>query len=480
MSYTRFLKQQCYIDGKWCDADSGGAFDVTDPGSGEKLGTVPNMGAAETERAIGAADAALPAWRAKTAGERAKIMRKFFDLMIANQDALGELLSREQGKPFAEAKGEIAYSASFIEWFAEEGKRAYGEVVPSHAADRRIVTLKQGIGVVGAITPWNFPSAMIGRKLGPALAAGCTMVLKPASATPYSALALAVLAEEAGIPAGVFNVVTGSARAIGGELTRNPIVRKITFTGSTEIGIELMRQSADTMKKLSMELGGNAPFIVFDDADIDKAIEGAIISKFRNCGQTCVCTNRFYVQDSVYDEFVTKLAARTAAMPVGYGMDDGVTIGPLIDEAAVEKVEEHLADALAGGARLLTGGKRHARGGNFFEPTVVADVKADMKLAREETFGPLAGVIRFHTEAEAIVLANASEFGLAAYFYARDLGRVWRVAEALESGIVGINTGLISTEVAPFGGVKMSGLGREGSRHGLDDFMELKYLCMGI
>ncbi len=480
MSYTRFLKQQCYIDGKWCDADSGGAFDVTDPGSGEKLGTVPNMGAAETERAIGAADAALPAWRAKTAGERAKIMRTFFDLMIANQDALGELLSREQGKPFAEAKGEIAYSASFIEWFAEEGKRAYGEVVPSHAADRRIVTLKQGIGVVGAITPWNFPSAMIGRKLGPALAAGCTMVLKPASATPYSALALAVLAEEAGIPAGVFNVVTGSARAIGGELTRNPIVRKITFTGSTEIGIELMRQSADTMKKLSMELGGNAPFIVFDDADIDKAIEGAIISKFRNCGQTCVCTNRFYVQDSVYDEFVTKLAARTAAMPVGYGMDDGVTIGPLIDEAAVEKVEEHLADALAGGARLLTGGKRHARGGNFFEPTVVADVKADMKLAREETFGPLAGVIRFHTEAEAIVLANASEFGLAAYFYARDLGRVWRVAEALESGIVGINTGLISTEVAPFGGVKMSGLGREGSRHGLDDFMELKYLCMGI
>ncbi|MEJ6008894.1 NAD-dependent succinate-semialdehyde dehydrogenase [Novosphingobium aquae] len=480
MSYTRFLKQQCYIDGKWCDADSGGSFDVTDPGSGAKLGTVPNMGAAETERAIAAADAALPAWRAKTAGDRAKIMRKFFDLMIANQDALGELLSREQGKPFAEAKGEIAYSASFIEWFAEEGKRAYGEVVPSHAADRRIVTLKQGIGVVGAITPWNFPSAMIGRKLGPALAAGCTMVLKPASATPYSALALAVLAEEAGIPAGVFNVVTGSARAIGGELTRNPIVRKITFTGSTEIGIELMRQSADTMKKLSMELGGNAPFIVFDDADIDKAIEGAIISKFRNCGQTCVCTNRFYVQDSVYDEFVTKLAARTAAMPIGYGMEEGVTIGPLIDEAAVEKVEEHLADALAGGARLLTGGKRHARGGNFFEPTVVADVKADMKLAREETFGPLAGVIRFHNEAEAISLANASEFGLAAYFYARDLGRVWRVAEALESGIVGINTGLISTEVAPFGGVKMSGLGREGSRHGLDDFMELKYLCMGI
>ncbi|MFM5906576.1 MAG: NAD-dependent succinate-semialdehyde dehydrogenase [Novosphingobium sp.] len=480
MSYTRFLKQQCYIDGKWIDADNGTTLDVTDPGNGQTLGTVPNMGAAETERAIAAADAALPAWRAKTAGERAKIMRRFFDLMIANQDALGELLSREQGKPFAEAKGEIAYSASFIEWFAEEGKRAYGEVVPSHAADRRIVTLKQGIGVVGAITPWNFPSAMIGRKLGPALAAGCTMVLKPASATPYSALALAVLAEEAGLPAGVFNVVTGSARAIGGELTRNPVVRKITFTGSTEIGIELMRQSADTMKKLSMELGGNAPFIVFDDADVDAAVDGAIVSKFRNCGQTCVCTNRFYVQDAVYDEFVSKLAARAAAMPIGYGMDEGVTVGPLIDMAAVEKVEEHLEDALAGGARLITGGKRHARGGSFYEPTVVADVTSDMKLACEETFGPLAGVIRFTDEAEAIRLANDSEFGLAAYFYARDLGRVWRVAEALESGIVGINTGLISTEVAPFGGVKMSGLGREGSRHGLDDFMEIKYLCMGI
>lgn len=478
MSYTRFLKQQCYIDGQWIDADSGGTLDVTDPGNGQKLGTVPNMGQAETERAIAAADAALPAWRAKTAGERARIMRRFFDLMIANQDALGELLSREQGKPFAEAKGEIAYSASFIEWFAEEGKRAYGEVVPSHAADRRIVTLKQGIGVVGAITPWNFPSAMIGRKLGPALAAGCTMVLKPASATPYSALALAVLAEEAGIPAGVFNVVTGSARAIGGELTRNPIVRKITFTGSTEIGIELMRQSADTMKKLSMELGGNAPFIVFDDADVDAAIEGAMVSKFRNNGQTCVCTNRFYVQDAVYDEFVQKLAKRASEMRIGYGMDEGVVVGPLIDEAAVEKVEEHLEDALSGGATLLAGGKRLE--GTYFQPTVVANVKADMKLAREETFGPLAGVIRFSDEAEAIALANESEFGLAAYFYARDLGRVWRVAEALESGIVGINTGLISTEVAPFGGVKMSGLGREGSRHGLDDFMEIKYLCMGI
>jgi len=480
MSIDQFLKQQCFIGGTWCSADSGGTIPVTDPATGQTLGTVPNMGQAETGRAIDAAEAALPAWRAKTAGERAKIMRKFFDLMIANQDALGELLTREQGKPLSEAKGEIAYSASFIEWFAEEGKRAYGEVVPSHAGDRRIVTLKQGIGVVGAITPWNFPSAMIGRKLGPALAAGCTMVLKPATATPYSALALAVLAEQAGIPAGVFNVVTGSARAIGGELTRNPKVRKITFTGSTEVGIELMRQSADTMKKLSMELGGNAPFLVFDDADVDAAVDGAIISKFRNCGQTCVCTNRFYVQDSVYDEFVGKLAERVKALKVGNGMDDGTAIGPMIDMAGVEKVEEHLEDALAGGATLLAGGKRSALGGTYFEPTVVANVKADMKLAREETFGPLAGVIRFKDEAEAIAMANDSEFGLASYFYSRDLGRVWRVAEALEAGIVGINTGLISTEVAPFGGVKMSGLGREGSRHGLDDYMELKYLCMGI
>jgi len=480
MSYTRFLKQQCYIGGAWCDADSGGTINVSDPGNGEVLGTVPNMGQAETERAIAAAEAALPAWRAKTAGERARIMRRLFDLMIQEQDALAELLSREQGKPFSEAKGEIAYSASFIEWFAEEGKRAYGDVIPAHAADRRIVTLKQGIGVVAAITPWNFPSAMIGRKLGPALAAGCTMVLKPATATPYSALAFAALAEEAGVPAGVFNVVTGSARAIGGELTRNPVVRKLTFTGSTEIGVQLLRECAETVKKVSMELGGNAPFIVFDDADVDAAVEGAIISKFRNCGQTCVCTNRFYVQDGVYDEFVTKLAERARALTIGYGMDDGTVIGPLIDTAAVEKVEEHLEDALAGGATVLAGGRRSDRGGSYFEPTVVANVKADMKLAREETFGPLAGVIRFHDEAEALAMANDTEFGLASYFYARDLSRVWRVSEALEAGIVGVNTGLISTEVAPFGGVKMSGLGREGSRHGLDDYMEIKYVCMGV
>ena len=480
MGYADYLRQQCYIDGQWCDADSGKAVDVTDPGTGNVLGTVPNMGEAETARAIAAAEKALPAWRAKPAGERARILRKLFDLMIENQDALGELLSREQGKPFAEARGEIAYGASFIEWFAEEGKRAYGEVIPGHAADRRIVTIKQPVGVVAAVTPWNFPNAMITRKMGPALAAGCTMVLKPASATPFSALAMAVLAEKAGVPAGVFNVVTGSARAIGGELTRNPVVRKLTFTGSTEIGIQLLRECADTVKKVSMELGGNAPFLVFDDADVDAAIEGAMISKFRNNGQTCVCTNRLYVQDGVYDEFVEKLAKRVNALKIGYGMDEGVDVGPLIDKAGVEKVEEHLQDAISGGAVVLAGGKRSPLGGTFFEPTVIANVKADMLLAREETFGPLAGVIRFKDEEEALRLANDTEFGLASYFYARDLSRVWRIGEGLEAGMVGINTGLISTEVAPFGGIKQSGLGREGSRHGLDDYMEIKYLCMGI
>ncbi len=480
MTYTDFLRQQCYIGGAWCDADSGGTIDVTDPGSGRKLGTIPKMGTEETRRAIAAANAALPAWQARTAGERARLMRRLFDLMMEHQDALGELLSREQGKPLAEARGEVAYGAGFIEWFAEEGKRAYGDVIPSHAADKRIVVLKQGLGVVGAITPWNFPNAMVARKLGPALAAGCTIVIKPATATPYSALAIALLCEMAGIPAGVVNVVTGSAGQIGGELTRNPTVHKITFTGSTEIGRQLLRESADTVKKCSMELGGNAPFLVFDDADIDAAIEGAMISKFRNNGQTCVCTNRFYVQDAVYDEFTAKLAARVKAMKVGYGMDAGVDAGPLIDEAAVAKVEEHLADALAGGATVLAGGKRSPLGGTFFEPTVIAGVKSDMKLAHEETFGPLAGVIRFHEEEEAVRLANDSEFGLASYFYSRDLSRVWRVAEALEAGMVGINTGLISTEVAPFGGIKQSGLGREGSKYGLEDFMETKYLCMGI
>ena len=480
MAFTDFLRQQCYIDGQWCDADAGATFEVTDPGSGAVIGTVPKMGADETNRAIDAAERALPAWRAKTAGERSKLMRKLFDLMIAHQDDLGELLTREQGKPLAEGRGEIAYGASFIEWFAEEAKRAYGDTIPGHAADRRIVVIKQGVGVVAAITPWNFPNAMITRKLGPALAAGCTVVIKPASATPFSALAIAHLCELAGIPAGVVNVVTGSAGQIGSALTASPKVAKLTFTGSTEIGRDLLRECAETIKKTSMELGGNAPFLVFDDADVDAAIDGAMISKFRNGGQTCVCTNRFYVQDGVYDEFVEKLAKRVSAMKVGYGMDAGTEVGPLIDEKAVEKVEEHLEDAIAGGARVLAGGQRNERGGSFFNPTVVAGVKPDMKLAKEETFGPLAGVIRFSDEADAIRMANDTEFGLASYFYASDLSRVWRVAEALEAGMVGINTGLISTEVAPFGGVKQSGLGREGSHYGLDDYMEVKYLCMGI
>ncbi|WP_156840611.1 NAD-dependent succinate-semialdehyde dehydrogenase [Novosphingobium aquimarinum] len=480
MQYSDFLRQQCYIDGQWCDADSGDTFDVTDPGSGKVMGTVPKMGKAETARAIDAAEAALPAWRAKTAGERSKLMRTLFNLMMEHQDALGELLSREQGKPFAEGKGEIAYGAGFIEWFAEEGKRAYGDVIPSHQADKRIVVLKQGVGVVGAITPWNFPNAMITRKLGPALAAGCTIVIKPASATPYSALAIAVLCEMAGIPKGVVNVVTGSAGQIGDELTGNPKVAKITFTGSTEIGRDLLRQSADTIKKCSMELGGNAPFLVFDDADIDAAIDGAMISKFRNGGQTCVCTNRFYVQEGVYEEFTKKLADRVSEMKVGYSMDEGTQVGAMIDEKAVEKVEEHLQDALDGGAEVIVGGGRSDLGGTYFTPTVLKGVKPDMKIAREETFGPLAGIISFKTEAEAIAMANDTEFGLASYFYARDLSRVWRVAEAIEAGMVGINTGLISTEVAPFGGVKQSGLGREGSKYGLEDFMEVKYLCMGI
>ena len=480
MSYADFVKDKCLIDGKWCDADSGKTLDVIDPATDDVITTVPRMGAAETHRAIAAADAALPEWRARTAAHRAKVLRKLFDLMMEHQDDLGELLTREQGKPVAEGKGEIAYSASFIEWFAEEGKRAYGEVIPSHAQDKRIVTLRQPIGVVGAITPWNFPSAMIGRKLGPALAAGCTMVLKPASQTPLSALAIGVLAEKAGLPAGVLNIVTGSASEIGGALTQSPTVRKISFTGSTEVGRELMRQSADTIKKLSLELGGNAPFIVFDDADLDAAVEGALASKFRNGGQTCVCTNRFYVQSAVYDEFADKLAKRVSEMKLGAGTQDGVDIGPLIDEAAIEKVEEHLADAKSAGAQVKTGGSKSDLGRTWFEPTVLTGVTHDMLVAREETFGPLAALIRFEDEADAIAMANDTEFGLAGYFYARDISRIWRVAEAIETGIVGINTGIISTEVAPFGGIKQSGLGREGSRHGLDDYMEIKYLCMGI
>ncbi|MEN5052938.1 NAD-dependent succinate-semialdehyde dehydrogenase [Brevundimonas naejangsanensis] len=477
---ARLLRHQAYVDGRWIDADGGGTLEVTNPATGEVLATVPDMGAPETRRAIAAAEAAMKPWAAKTAGERARILRRWFDLMMSEQDALGRLLTREQGKSLTEAKGEIAYAASFIEWFAEEGKRTYGEVIPSHDASKRLVTLRQPVGVVGAITPWNFPAAMITRKVGPALAVGCAVVLKPASQTPLSALALAVLAEEAGLPPGLFNVVTGSASAIGGELTSNETVRKISFTGSTEIGRLLMEQSSPTIKKMSLELGGNAPFLVFDDADVDAAVAGAVASKYRNAGQTCVCTNRFYVQAAVHDEFVAKLTKATQALRVGNGLDDGVQIGPLIDEKAVKKVEEHVADALAKGATLLTGGERHDLGRTFYQPTVLSGVTQDMQMCREETFGPVSGVVRFETEEEGVALANDTIFGLAGYFYARDLSRVWRVAEAMQTGMIGINTGLISTEVAPFGGIKQSGLGREGSSHGIEDYLEIKYLCMGI
>lgn len=477
---ARLLRHQAYIDGRWIDADDGSTFEVTDPATGEVLATAPDMGAAETRRAVAAAEAAMKPWAAKTAGERARTLRRWFDLMMSEQEALGRLLTREQGKSLTEARGEIAYAASFIEWFAEEGKRTYGEVIPTHDAGKRLITLRQPVGVVGAITPWNFPAAMITRKVGPALAAGCAVVLKPASQTPLSALALAVLAEEAGLPPGLFNVVTGSASAIGGELTSNPTVRKISFTGSTQIGRLLMQQSADTIKKMSLELGGNAPFLVFDDADIDAAVAGAVASKFRNSGQTCVCTNRFYVQASVHDAFVARLAAATAALKVGAGLEDGVQIGPLIDAKAIKKVEEHISDAVAKGATVVTGGARHALGGTFFQPTVLSGVTSEMLICQEETFGPVAPVVRFETEEEGLALANATEFGLAGYFYARDMGRVWRVAEAMETGMIGVNTGLISTEVAPFGGIKQSGLGREGSRHGIEDYLELKYVCMGL
>ena len=459
-------------NGKWISVDN--------PATGEVIGRVPNLGRTETKQAIDTAAAAMPAWAARTAKDRANILGRFFQLIMANQDALARLLTEEQGKPLAEARGEIAYAASFIEWFAEEAKRVYGDVIPGHMPDKRILVLKQPIGVVAAITPWNFPAAMITRKIGPALAAGCGVVVKPAAQTPFSALALAVLAKEAGLPDGLLNVVTGDAIEIGAELTANPTVAKISFTGSTGVGAKLFAQSAPTIKKLSLELGGNAPFIVFDDADLDAAVTGAIQSKFRNAGQTCVCANRIYAQAGIYDAFVEKLVAATAALKVGNGMAEGTDIGPMIDEPALEKVDEHIADATAKGARVLTGGSRNALGGRFYTPTVLADVTDDMVVTREETFGPLAPVIRFETEADAIAKANSTEFGLAAYFFARDLGRVWRVAEAIEAGIVGVNTGLISTEVAPFGGVKSSGLGREGSKYGIDDYLEIKYVCMGL
>jgi succinate-semialdehyde dehydrogenase/glutarate-semialdehyde dehydrogenase len=473
------FRQQCYIDGKWVDAESRATISVNNPADNSILGTVPKMGANETRRAIEAADRALPAWRAKTAKERAGILRKWFNLMMENQEDLAQLMTAEQGKPLTESRGEIAYSGSFIEWFAEEGKRIYGDTIPPHGADKRIIVLKQPIGVCVAITPWNFPSAMLTRKAGPALAAGCTMVLKPASQTPYSALALCELAERAGVPKGVLSCVTGSAQEIGGEMTSNPIVRKLSFTGSTEIGKVLMAQCAGTVKKLSLELGGNAPFIVFDDADIDMAVKGAMASKYRNAGQTCVCANRILVQDGVYDAFARKLADSVASMKVGPGTETGTVIGPLIDMKAVEKVEDHIADAVKKGAKLVVGGKRHKLGGSFFEPTVLTEVNTQMKVTREETFGPVAPLFRFSTDQQAIDMANDTVFGLAAYFYSRDIGRIWRTAEALEYGIVGINEGIISTEVAPFGGVKESGIGREGSKYGIEEYLEVKYLCMG-
>ena len=476
---TTLFRQQAYIDGAWVDADNNQTFAVTNPANGDVLGAVPEMGRAETARAIAAADAALPAWRAKTAKERAGLLKKWFDLVMENQEDLARLMTAEQGKPLAEARGEIVYGASFIEWFAEEAKRLYGETVPTNAPNRRIQVIKQPIGVVASITPWNFPNAMITRKCAPAMAAGCTVVAKPAEDTPYSALALAVLAERAGIPKGVFNVVTGIPKEIGGEITSNPVVRKVSFTGSTAVGKLLMKQCADTVKKVSLELGGNAPFIVFDDADLDATIEGVMASKYRNAGQTCVCANRIYVQDGVYDAFAEKMAAAVGELKVGSGFDDGISQGPLINAAAIEKVESLVADAVSKGAKVVVGGARHELGGTFYTPTILTDVTNDMACASEEIFGPVAPLYRFTDEADVIKKANDTPYGLAAYFYARDIGRVYRVAEALEYGIVGINEGIISTEVAPFGGVKESGLGREGGKYGIEEFVEVKYLCIG-
>jgi succinate-semialdehyde dehydrogenase/glutarate-semialdehyde dehydrogenase len=473
------LRQQAFLNGEWCDADDGTTIKVTNPATGETVGTAPHMGAAETKRAIDAANAAWPAWRKKPAKERAAVLRKWNDLMLENADDLALIMTAEQGKPLPEAKGEVVYAASFLEWFGEEAKRIEGDTLQSPWADRRLVVTREPIGVCAAITPWNFPAAMITRKVGPALAAGCPIVVKPAELTPFSAFAMAVLAERAGVPKGVFSVITGDSKSIGLEMTSNPIVRKVSFTGSTQVGRILMQQSAPTIKKLSLELGGNAPFIVFDDADLDAAVEGAIASKYRNAGQTCVCANRLYVQDGIYDKFAAKLVEAVGKLKVGNGQESGVTQGPLIEEKAVLKVEQHIADALSKGARLMVGGKRHALGHSFFQPTVLADVTSDMQVATEETFGPLAPLFRFKTEDEVIAMANDTEFGLAAYFYSRDIGRVWRVAEALESGMVGVNTGLISNEIAPFGGVKQSGLGREGSKYGMDDYLVIKYICMG-
>jgi succinate-semialdehyde dehydrogenase/glutarate-semialdehyde dehydrogenase len=476
---SSLLKQQAWIAGRWTAAANGRRVAIHNPANGTIVGEVPVMGAAETRTAIEAAAAALPSWSRKTAKERAAILRRFADLMIANTNDLAIIMTAEQGKPLAESKGEIAYAASFIEWFAEEGKRIYGDVIPTFRADSRVLVLRQPVGVAAAITPWNFPAAMITRKLGPALAAGCTFVCKPAPQTPFSALALAELAQRAGVPDGVFNIVTGDAEQIGGELTRNPLVRKLSFTGSTAVGKKLIAQCADTVKKVSMELGGNAPFIVFDDADLDAAVQGAMASKYRNTGQTCVCANRIYVQSGVYETFAAKLAQAVSTLRVGDGLQGPTDQGPLIDQRALEKVQAHIADAVQHGARIACGGKPHALGGTFFEPTILLDVTSQMRVAREETFGPVAPLFKFETEADVIRMANDTEFGLAAYFYTRDLARSWRVQEALEYGLVGVNTGLMSTEVAPFGGMKESGLGREGSRYGIDEYTEMKYVCVG-
>jgi succinate-semialdehyde dehydrogenase/glutarate-semialdehyde dehydrogenase len=473
------LRTHCYVDGAWVDAENAARFPVVNPATGMPVASVPMCGAAETRRAIAAAAAAWPAWRACTARERSTILRRWSDLMLAHIDDLALLLTTEQGKPLAEARGEITIGAAYVEWFAEEGKRIYGDVIPTIANDRRLVVIKEPVGVCAAITPWNFPSSMITRKVAPALAVGCTVVIKPAEATPLSALALAELAQRAGFPPGVLNVVTGDPVAIGGQMCADPMVRKLSFTGSTAVGRLLMRQVAPTIKKLSLELGGNAPFIVFDDADIDAAVDGAMISKYRNAGQTCVCANRLFVQDRVYDAFATKLADKVRSMKVGSGVDAGVVQGPLIDARALAKVEEHVRDATAHGAHVVIGGRRHALGGTFYEPTVLTEVTSAMQIFREETFGPIAPLIRFRDDAEVIELANRTEFGLASYFYSRDIGRIWRAAEALEYGMVGVNTGLITTEVAPFGGVKQSGLGREGSKYGVDEYVEVKYLCFG-
>ncbi|MBM3112820.1 NAD-dependent succinate-semialdehyde dehydrogenase [Pseudomonas sp. P66] len=477
---NKLFRQQAYIAGRWCDADDGRSLQVTDPANGELLGSVPLMGGAEAVRAIEAAEAALGDWRARTAKERAQILRRWFELLLEHEQDLARLMTFEQGKPLHEALGEIRYAASFVEWFAEEGKRVYGDVIPSPANDKRLLVIKQGIGVCTAITPWNFPAAMITRKVAPALAAGCTMVVKPANETPFCALALVELAERAGVPAGVFSVVTGDAPAIGAQFTGHPSVRKLSFTGSTPVGRLLMGQCAETIKKVSLELGGNAPFIVFADADIDAAVEGALIAKYRNAGQTCVCVNRFYIHDSVYAQFSQRFIARVRELGVGHGSAEGTQIGPLINEKAVVKVRSLIDDAVAKGAELVLGGQAHALGGNFFEPTVLANVGPGMELLDEEIFGPVAALVRFNTDEEVVALANATQYGLAAYFYSRDIARVFKVAEQLEYGMVGVNTGLISNEVAPFGGIKQSGLGREGSKYGIEDYLEIKYLCLAV